>query len=196
MPGSKVHHSSRSERRSRSCSGSIDASCAASTPIAAAIERGDSDIGRAATIDSRSRAIASGEIPSASPRRANSSGGRRSKRSSSSNAPGTLGSGVPSERSSEATASRWLRRTCTSCGESPNRSSASTAASITSTSPSGSPRPTTSTFHWKNSRSRPRCGRSARKCEGIANHLVGSGSELPFAAAMRASVGVNSGRKA
>ena len=51
-----------------------------------------------------------------------------------------------------------------------------------------------STFHCENSRSRPRCGRSARQKLGVANHLIGLGSALAFAATIRASVGVNSGR--
>ena len=52
----------------------------------------------------------------------------------------------------------------------------------------------TSTFHWKNSRSLPFWGFSARHNLGVLNHLTGLGSELIFALTIRASDGVISGR--
>lgn len=54
--------------------------------------------------------------------------------------------------------------------------------------------PIMSTFHWKNSLSRPFCGRSARHKRGTANHLIGLGKELICWLTGWASVGVISGR--
>ena len=68
--------------------------------------------------------------------------------------------GTPAPASSAANSDRLLTRTSTSSDVRPTSVSESTATLMTSASASTSSLPTTSMFHWKNSRSRPRWGRS------------------------------------
>ena len=68
----------------------------------------------------------------------------------------------------------------TSAAPSPTSRRKSIVTKRHSASASTSSTPTMSMFHWKNSRRRPRCGRSARQTRGIENHLIGRGRALIF----------------
>ena len=56
---------------------------------------------------------------------------------------------------------------------------------MTSASARGESSPMMSAFHWRNSRNRPRWGRSARKKLGMQNHFVGLGRDCAAAPYMR-----------
>ena len=140
--------------------------------------------------------ISSGPRPRGWALVAKTSGGIFSLRSSRVNASWRCSSLTPRPCRIEAAASRWDSRTVTSPGRSPSRSNVPASRPRRSNSAFMEGSPITSAFHCKNSRSRPRWGRSPRKNGPIPNHRKGKGLCRTAPAANLATVGVNSGRRA
>jgi len=79
-------------------------------------------------------------------------------------------------RSMAIVSGRLPIRTCTSAGGQADLAEEVTQVKMHSASASTSSLPITSMFHWKNSRSRPFCGFSARNSRGMLNHLIAAGA--------------------